>query len=92
MMEPAGELPMPEDERSGRPYLLGRSLLLAFVVRVVSVLVLAVIDVAGLAVGLLAALALRSLVRLAKCGKGFFKERFVDVRRKRPLCRRSLSC
>ena len=63
MMEPAGELPMVEDERSGRPYLLRRSLLLTFAGRVVSVIVLAAVDVAGLVVGLFAALVLRSLVR-----------------------------
>ncbi|HUY72596.1 MAG TPA: exopolysaccharide biosynthesis polyprenyl glycosylphosphotransferase [Gaiellaceae bacterium] len=62
-MEPAEQLPIAEDERAGRPYLLRRSPLLTFAGRVVSVAVLAVIDVSGLTVGLLAALALRSLVR-----------------------------
>ncbi len=62
-MEPAEELPIPEDERSGHPYLLRRNLLVSLAVRVVSVVALAAIDVAGLALGLFAALVLRSLVR-----------------------------
>ena len=62
-MEPAEERPMAEDERSARPYMLRRNPLETFARRVVSVAVLAAIDVAGLGVGLYAALALRSIVR-----------------------------
>ncbi|HWE82383.1 MAG TPA: exopolysaccharide biosynthesis polyprenyl glycosylphosphotransferase [Gaiellaceae bacterium] len=62
-MAVAEEMPPPEDERAARPYLLRRSPLETFARRAVSVLVLAAIDVAGLTVGLYAAILLRALVR-----------------------------
>jgi exopolysaccharide biosynthesis polyprenyl glycosylphosphotransferase len=62
-MAVAEEMPPPEDERAARPYLLRRSPLETFARRAVSVLTLAAIDVAGLTVGLYAAILLRALVR-----------------------------
>jgi exopolysaccharide biosynthesis polyprenyl glycosylphosphotransferase len=52
----------PQDVRSGRPYLLSPSPLKTFVRRVSSVATLVALDVAGLILGLYAALALRELV------------------------------
>ncbi|NUR75710.1 MAG: sugar transferase [Thermoleophilia bacterium] len=55
--------PLPvEDARSARPYLLSSSPLKNMVRRVASMLTLLTIDVAGLVIGLYAALAVRSLV------------------------------
>ncbi len=62
--EPAsadGEVPA-EDVRAGRPYLLAPASLRSLARRVVSTLVLATIDVAGLVIGLYLALALRAFV------------------------------
>jgi exopolysaccharide biosynthesis polyprenyl glycosylphosphotransferase len=63
-IEPAaGSAPVDEsDVRAGRPYLLRRSPLRAFVRRLASIAALVVIDIAGLTIGLYLALALRSLV------------------------------
>src|SRR3954451_24501789 len=54
--------PALEDSRATRPYLLSRSPLRSLVRRVSSVVVLALLDVAGLVLGLYVALALRALV------------------------------
>jgi exopolysaccharide biosynthesis polyprenyl glycosylphosphotransferase len=51
-----------EDERAVRPYLLASAPLKALVRRVLSIAALVTIDIAGLVIGLYAALALRSLV------------------------------
>jgi exopolysaccharide biosynthesis polyprenyl glycosylphosphotransferase len=63
MALPVKEEPSSEDVRSGRPYLLSRSPLEAFVRRLASVVALVVIDITGLTVGLYLAIVLRSLVR-----------------------------
>jgi FlaA1/EpsC-like NDP-sugar epimerase len=57
------KLPPVEDIRAGRPYLLGRHPLTTLLRRTVSIAVLVAIDLAGLTIGLYAALTLRSLVR-----------------------------
>jgi exopolysaccharide biosynthesis polyprenyl glycosylphosphotransferase len=55
--------PFPDDIRAAHPYLLSRGLLLAFVRRLFSIVVLVGIDLGGLVIGLYAALALRSEIR-----------------------------
>jgi exopolysaccharide biosynthesis polyprenyl glycosylphosphotransferase len=64
--KPGRNVPPPaapvEDVRAIKPYVLSRSLLRVWSRRLLSVVALATIDVAGLIVGLYAALALRSLV------------------------------
>jgi exopolysaccharide biosynthesis polyprenyl glycosylphosphotransferase len=55
--------PTVEDIRSARPYLLTRNPLRTFLRRTVSVAGLVVVDLAGLTIGLYAALALRSTIR-----------------------------
>src|ERR1041385_7175999 len=52
-----------EDIRSARPYLLNRSPLKTFGRRVASIAALVMIDLAGLVIGVYAALVLRSLIR-----------------------------
>jgi exopolysaccharide biosynthesis polyprenyl glycosylphosphotransferase len=52
-----------EDVRFGRPYIFTKSPLVTFMRRVVSIVLLAAIDIAGLTIGLYLALALRALVR-----------------------------
>ena len=51
-----------EDARSARPYFLSSSPLKTMVRRVMSIVMLVLIDVVGLVIGLYAALALRALV------------------------------
>jgi len=63
MALPVKEEPRSEDVRSSRPYLLRRSPLEAFARRSASVLVLVLLDIAGLTIGLYAAIALRAIVR-----------------------------
>src|SRR5262249_7571324 len=53
----------PEDIRSARPYLLTPTPLKTFVRRAASIAALVVIDLAGLVIGVFAALTLRSLIR-----------------------------
>ncbi len=61
---PAEPRPAPvEDIRSVRPYLLSRATLSAFFRRLVSILALVVLDLAGLILGLYAALVIRELYR-----------------------------
>ncbi len=55
--------PLPDDIRAGHPYLLSRGLFQAFLRRGASIVVLVAIDLSGLALGLYAALALRSEIR-----------------------------
>jgi exopolysaccharide biosynthesis polyprenyl glycosylphosphotransferase len=55
--------PSTEDVRSSRPYLLRRSPLKGFFRRLISILALVALDIAGLTIGLYAALVLRSMVR-----------------------------
>jgi exopolysaccharide biosynthesis polyprenyl glycosylphosphotransferase len=55
--------PPADDIRAGRPYLLTSAVLQTFARRVLSIAVLIVIDLAGLVIGLYAALALRSEIR-----------------------------
>ncbi|MEI8105431.1 MAG: exopolysaccharide biosynthesis polyprenyl glycosylphosphotransferase [Actinomycetes bacterium] len=62
MNEPA-EVAQPEDVRAMRPYLLTRNPLKTLVRRTASVAALVVIDLAGLTIGLYAALVVRSLIR-----------------------------
>jgi exopolysaccharide biosynthesis polyprenyl glycosylphosphotransferase len=52
-----------EDVRFGRPYLLTRNPLATLLRRLVSIAILAAIDIAGLTIGLYVALTLRSLIR-----------------------------
>jgi exopolysaccharide biosynthesis polyprenyl glycosylphosphotransferase len=61
-IESPPELPI-EDIRSGRPYLLSRTPLKTFARRVLSVVGLVAVDLAGLTIGLYLALVARSLVR-----------------------------
>jgi exopolysaccharide biosynthesis polyprenyl glycosylphosphotransferase len=61
--EQLDQAPPVADVRSARPYLLTRSPLKTFARRVLSIACLVVIDVAGLAIGLYLALALRSAIR-----------------------------
>ncbi len=63
MALPAEKHPPVEDVRSGRPYLLRRDPFEVLVRRFVSIAALVVIDLAGLTIGLYAAIALRALVR-----------------------------
>jgi exopolysaccharide biosynthesis polyprenyl glycosylphosphotransferase len=63
--DPAEQVPIiatPADVRAGRPYLLTRGTLRALGRRVLAIATLATLDAAGLALGLYAALVLRSLV------------------------------
>src|SRR5689334_15366269 len=53
----------PEDVRAGRPYVLRRTPVQAFLRRAVRVVTLVVVDITGLTIGLYLALALRALVR-----------------------------
>jgi exopolysaccharide biosynthesis polyprenyl glycosylphosphotransferase len=57
------EVPPVEDVRFGRPYIFTRNPLVTLLRRLVSMLLLAAIDLAGLTIGLYLALALRALVR-----------------------------
>ena len=60
--EPPELGPRERDVRASRPYVLSRGTLRAFVRRVLAIAVLATLDAVGLALGLYAALVLRSLV------------------------------
>ena len=67
---PAEKHPPVEDVRSGRPYLLRRDPFEVLVRRFVSIATLVVIDLAGLTIGLYAAIALRALVRTRSRSSG----------------------
>jgi exopolysaccharide biosynthesis polyprenyl glycosylphosphotransferase len=60
--EPPALGPRERDVRASRPYVLSRGTLRSFVRRVLAIAILAVLDAVGLALGLYAALVLRSLV------------------------------
>jgi exopolysaccharide biosynthesis polyprenyl glycosylphosphotransferase len=60
--EPSALGPRERDVRASRPYVLSRGTLRSFVRRVLAIAILAVLDAVGLALGLYAALVLRSLV------------------------------